>query len=86
MQVTLYNTLIINSIILIGLLSYSLKYSKISWKIWFFTYLVLLSSIIEQTIDPVCKKPTFLTSLFGVTHIAFSTYLLIGSLLLNTYY
>ena len=85
MQPTLFNTLIINSTILIGLLTYSLNNKKTSWKIWFFTYLVLLSSIIEQTIEPVCKYPNFLTSLFGVSHIAFSTYLIIGSLLFGKY-
>lgn len=81
MQNTLKNTLIINSGILILLLIYSLNAKKISWKIWFFTYLVLLSSIIEQNIEPVCKRPTIYTSLFGVSHIAFSTYLILGSLL-----
>ena len=81
MQNTLKNTLIINSGILILLLIYSLNAKKISWKIWFFTYLVLLSSIIEQNIEPVCKRPTIYTSLFGVSHIAFSTYLILGSVL-----
>ena len=81
MQNTLKNTLIINSGILILLLIYSLNTKKVSWKIWFFTYLVLLSSIIEQNIEPVCKRPTIYTSLFGVSHIAFSSYLILGSLL-----
>lgn len=81
MQNTLKNTLIINSGILILLLIYSLNAKKVSWKIWFFTYLVLLSSIIEQNIEPVCKRPTMYTSLFGVSHIAFSTYLILGSVL-----
>jgi ABC-type xylose transport system permease subunit len=81
MQNTLKNTLIINSVILITLLIYSLNRKKQSWKLWFFAYLVLLSSIIEQNIEPVCKKPTIYTSLFGVSHIAFSTYLILGSLL-----
>ena len=48
MQNTLKNTLIINSIILIILLIYSLNRKKQSWKLWFFAYLVLLSSIIES--------------------------------------
>ncbi|ALH23171.1 Partial perforin domain-like containing protein [Chrysochromulina ericina virus CeV-01B] len=81
MQTTLKNTLIINSVILITLLIYSLNKKKQSWKLWFFVYLVLLSSIIEQNIEPICKKPTIYTSLFGVSHIAFSTYLIVGSLL-----
>ena len=81
MQNTLKNTLIINSGILILLLIYSLHKKKVSWKIWFFTYLVLLSSIIEQNIEPICKRPTIYTSLFGVSHIAFSTYLILGSVL-----
>ncbi len=81
MQNTLKNTLIINSVILITLLVYSLNKKKQSWKLWFFVYLVLLSSIIEQNIEPICKKPTIYTSLFGVSHIAFSTYLIVGSLL-----
>ena len=81
MQTTLKNTLIINSVILITLLVYSLNKKKQSWKLWFFVYLVLLSSIIEQNIEPICKKPTIYTSLFGVSHIAFSTYLIVGSLL-----
>jgi hypothetical protein len=81
MQTTLKNTLIINSVILITLLIYSLNKKKQSWKLWFFVYLVLLSSIIEQNIEPICKKPTIYTSLFGVSHIAFSMYLIVGSLL-----
>ena len=81
MQNTLKNTLIINSGLLILLLIYSLRTKKVSWKLWFFTYLVLLSSIIEQNIEPVCKRPTIYTSLFGVSHIAFSTYLILGSVL-----
>jgi ABC-type xylose transport system permease subunit len=78
MQNILKNTLIINSVILITLLIYSLNRKKQSWKLWFFAYLVLLSSIIEQNIE---KRPTIYTSLFGVSHIAFSTYLILGSLL-----
>ena len=73
MQNTLKNTLIINSIILIILLIYSLNRKKQSWKLWFFAYLVLLSSIIEQNIEPVCKKPTIYTSLVGSIAAFFET-------------
>ena len=63
----------------------SLKEKKINCRIWFFLYLILLFSIIEQTIEPICKRPTFYTSLYGILHIAFSLYLFIGSLLFDMY-
>tara|TARA_B100001121_G_C18443351_1_gene504869 strand:+ start:284 stop:709 length:426 start_codon:yes stop_codon:yes gene_type:complete len=64
---------------------YSCISKKINWKSWFFISIILLFSIIEQTIEPICKKATFLTSLYGVLHIIFSTYLAIGSLLFGMY-
>ena len=85
MQITLYNTLIINGIIITLFTMYSCISKKINWKSWFFISIILLFSIIEQTIEPICKKATFLTSLYGVLHIIFSTYLAIGSLLFGMY-
>ena len=85
MQTTLFNTLIINSIILFTIFLISLQEKTLNWKVWFFFYLVLLFSIIEQTIEPICKIPTFYTSLYGILHIVFSLYLFIGSLLFDMY-
>ena len=85
MQTTLYNTLIINGIIIFIFTIFSFLSKKTYWQSWFFISLILLFSIIEQTIDPVCKKASFKTSLYGVIHIIFSTYLLLGSLLFGGY-
>lgn len=85
MQTILYNTLIINGIIILGFTLYSCISKKITWKSWFFISIIMLFSIIEQTVEPICKNATFLTSLYGVLHIIFSTYLVIGSLLFGMY-
>ena len=79
----LNNTIIINSFIFLIILIYTLlqKNKNKIWITWTFAYLILLSSILEQLTPPICKKPTFFTTLYGVLHIILSLYLLLGGLL-----
>ena len=57
-----------------------LKNKNRIWITWIFVYLILVSSILEQLVPPVCKEPTFFTSLYRVLHIILSLYIGLGGL------
>lgn len=78
----LNNTIIINFFIFFITLIYTLllKNKNRIWITWIFVYLILVSSILEQLVPPVCKEPTFFTSLYGVLHIILSLYIGLGGL------